>query len=391
MMRSTIAPTQRVNVAGAPHDVFARLVRLVRADIAVLQGLTWRRVAYTFLVAAAFAVYTATSRWLYLRYGPEPQAVGIAAYFLTPRWGWLSSFIVHSCVFCSQMLAVSVADNLRVPRIPRVAALTIALVIGTAVGAALIVFCETNRVANFQTNSARFNWIMTWALLYGAIMELIYFKRRRDGELAAALHEATLRGVELQRRTLESQLQVLQAQIEPQFLFNTLQRVGELYQHDSASADQMLDSLIVYLRAALPQMRTKSSTLGQEVQLAQAYLNIERIRRQGQLDFEFDVPERLASATFPPMVLLPLIEALSASCASNGKDDHEVLFAKAHADTETLEVTLTNRARTRVGTDACENIRARLAPLYGDRGTLVVDSAVAEGVVATLRLRYAAT
>jgi len=126
-MRSAVITAEGANVAAGPADVFARLVRFFEADIRVLEGLTWRRVGYTFLVAAAFALWTATGRWLYRRYGINPEPVGIAEFFLMNRWGWLNSFMVHSSVFVPQMLAFTVAVNLRVSGIPRAAVLSMAL------------------------------------------------------------------------------------------------------------------------------------------------------------------------------------------------------------------------------------------------------------------------
>ena len=96
-------------------------------------------------------------------------------------------------------------------------------------------------------------------------------------------------------------------------------------------------------------MRTSTSTLGQEVQLAQAYLNIERIRARGQLDFAFDVPDRLIPAAFPPMVLLPLIEADAPPCDGITKCEGEVLRVEARADGGTLKVIITASMH---GTDA---------------------------------------
>ena len=203
------------------------------------------------------------------------------------------------------MLALTIADNLHIFRIPRAVLLVVALVLGTVAGSVVV-----------MTSGIYGDWPPVWGLTWGGLLALVYFKRRRDEELAAALHAAQLAQVELKKKALESQLQLMQAQVEPQFLFNTLRRVGDLYETDRPVADRMLDDLILYLRAALPQMRTSSSTLGQEVQLARAYLNIERTRLQERSDFAFDIPEHLTSAAFPPMVLLPLIEALAASCSA---------------------------------------------------------------------------
>ena len=226
------------------------------ADVEVLKGLTWRRIAYTFLVAAGFALWTAFGNWMWIRYGLSPRPIGIADFFLHKGWGCLLVFRVYLLLFFSQMLALTVADNLHISRFPRTVLLVVALVLGTIVGSVVV-----------MTSGSYLDWPPVWGLTWGGLVAFVYFKRRRDEELAAALHATQMAQVELKKKALESQLQVMQAQVEPQFLFTTLRRVGDLYETDRPSADRMLDNLILYLRAALPQMRTSSSTLGQEVRL----------------------------------------------------------------------------------------------------------------------------
>ena len=70
----------------------------------------------------------------------------------------------------------------------------------------------------------------------------------------------------------------------------------------------MLDSLIAYLRAALPQLRSEGSTLAQETQLAESYLCIVKLRMSHGLEFAVDIPVELGDCAFPPMLLLPLID-----------------------------------------------------------------------------------
>jgi sensor histidine kinase YesM len=106
----------------------------------------------------------------------------------------------------------------------------------------------------------------------------------------------------------EARLQVMQAQIEPHFLFNTLANVRRLYEIEPASADTMLDNLMRYLTIALPQIRTRSSTLGREADLAEAYLNIHQMRMGQRLEFVFEIADRLRGAQVPPIALLTLIE-----------------------------------------------------------------------------------
>jgi LytS/YehU family sensor histidine kinase len=242
-----------------------------------------------------------------------------------------------------------------------------------------------------MTSGTYLDWPPVWGLTWGGLIALVYFKRRRDEELAAALHATQLAQVELKKKALQSQLQLMQAQVEPQFLFNTLRRVGDLYETDRPSADRTLDNLIIYLRAALPQMRTSTSTLGQEVRLAQAYLNIERIRLHGRLDFAFDVPDRLASATFPPMVLLPLIEA-SALRGQDATGNGEILCAEARVDAGMLKLTLTGAhlPDDQPANDEIESIRSRLTALYGADGKLRLEPLNPRGALAMVELPHVA-
>ena len=77
----------------------------------------------------------------------------------------------------------------------------------------------------------------------------------------------------------------MQAQVEPHFLFNTLANVQHLVETDPAAASRMLESLIQYLRAALPQMREDATNLGREIDMARAFLEIHRMRMGSRLDF----------------------------------------------------------------------------------------------------------
>jgi hypothetical protein len=107
---------------------------------------------------------------------------------------------------------------------------------------------------------------------------------------------------------VESQLEVLQAQIEPHFLFNTLAHVKRLYEVRRETGDEMLTSLRNYLRAALPRMREAGSTLEREAELVRAYLNILRIRLGARLEFAFDIAPEARRQALPPMVLITLVE-----------------------------------------------------------------------------------
>jgi hypothetical protein len=347
------------------------------ADGHLLKGLTWRRVGYTFLVAAGLALWTGPGSWMLdmHRWHPKLEIVAIRDFLVDAGWGWVFVLIVYLPVFLSQMLALTLADNLRIPRVPRGALLLVALLLGTILGSGIVVML---------TNDF-FGVVAGRGLAWGGLIALVYFKRRRDAELAAALHNAQLARMEQQRKALESELQLMQAQVEPQFLFNTLRRIRDLYETDSSPADRMLENLILYLRAALPQMRATNSTLGQELRLVRTYLNIESIREDGSLELALDIPDALGSATFPPMVLLPLIEAISRRRRSAGAG---VLRVEARADGRTLTLTFEHDADVRRASGEIKGIRNRLTALYGMEGTLDLAPLAPPGAVVTLAVPY---
>src|SRR6185369_17090856 len=105
------------------------------------------------------------------------------------------------------------------------------------------------------------------------------------------------------RQITEARLQALQAQVEPHFLYNTLANVQALTEVDPAQANQMTGHLIQYLRSSLPKMRENTSTVGQEIELVRAYLNILKMRMGERLAFDIDCPTDLNGISFPPMML----------------------------------------------------------------------------------------
>ena len=113
---------------------------------------------------------------------------------------------------------------------------------------------------------------------------------------------------ELERKALDARLRLLQAQVEPHFLFNTLANVRELVVSGSPHAATVLDSLIAYLRAAVPRLHESVTTLEQELQLVRAYLELMHLRMPDRLQFELQVDTAALGLACPPTTLLTLVE-----------------------------------------------------------------------------------
>ena len=184
----------------------------------------------------------------------------------------------------------------------------------------------------------------------------------------------------------------MQARVEPQFLFNTLAQVRELYDARSgARPDQMLDDLIAYLRAALPHLRESSSTLGRELELARAYLDIMRVRLGNRLAFSIDVPEDAKSARMPPMMLLPLIDHVLVYGLQPAEDRMaRSASSPAPADGKLrLEVTDSGAGFVPESpSDALAGITERLHALYGSDAHFELERMRERGTRATLEIPY---
>jgi len=137
----------------------------------------------------------------------------------------------------------------------------------------------------------------------GGLASLAYFSERRRLRARAA-HLAQLDS--------DMRLAVLQAQVEPHFLFNTLASIRPLIRQDAAQAEAALDALADHLRATIPQMceqsRTVVSTLGQQLDICTSYLKVMQVRMGARLQQEISVPDELRALAFPPLMLLSLVE-----------------------------------------------------------------------------------
>jgi signal transduction histidine kinase len=113
---------------------------------------------------------------------------------------------------------------------------------------------------------------------------------------------------ETARLALDARLNLLQAQVAPHFLFNTLANVQALVEAGSPKAPEVLRSLVAYLRAAVPRLHESATTLDQEVELVRAYLELMRTRMPDRLSFEMNVDPATRGLRCPPMTLLTLVE-----------------------------------------------------------------------------------
>jgi two-component sensor histidine kinase len=363
-----------------------------------LRGLTLARVG---LVAGVCLLVLVRAYSTDFFQDKPPQIVDWATYLMLDTAQWLRN------VFPA-LLLVTVADNLsEEARTPvRVISLAAAIVMGAWLAGAMAWFVScSDEIADCRmsvarcflaeffagTGSARYCFLniffttLSWgALLTGALSFL-----ERERRMAAATQRASLERIDLDRQMAEARLQVLQAQIEPHFLFNSLATILGLYRQDAREGSRLIKDLADYLRGALPQMRETVSTLRRELTLSQAYLRVLQVRMGNRLKVEIDVPRRLQEASVPPMMLPTLVE---------NAVKHGIAPAPKGGTVHIRAEQMGTRLRVAVSDDGAgfrhtsgagvglANLRARLATLFGTDASLDVVANVDAGVTATLEL-----
>jgi len=247
---------------------------------------------------------------------------------------------------------------------------------------------------------------MKWA--YGVDVGR-FFSFDQPGSLVASIALATLvtlifhqffalktRQIQAEKRATEAQLRLLQAQIEPHFLFNTLANVVSLVEADPPRARAMLESFVDYLRASLTGLGQATHTLGDEIDLVDAYLRIIKMRMEDRLQYTIDLPGELRSRPLPALSLQPLVEnAIVHGIEPQLAGGTIRIAARLEGGALLLTVeddgagiaspTPAPRAARGSGT-ALANIRERLRQSYGGAARLSLDSVAPQGVRASLSL-----
>ena len=239
------------------------------------------------------------------------------------------------------------------------------------------------------------DWFMSFLMLLivTSIIAKVLLGGKRKAETRARAASATAAEEGLKRQLAEAQLKMMQAQVEPHFLFNTLASVDYLIETDPARASTMQKNLIQYLRAALPQMREGSTTLGKELALVRSYLEILKVRMEDRLQFAITVPQGLMSAQFPPMVLQSLVEN-AIKHALEPKPEGGSITVTADVANGNLRVTVADTglgfgAAGKPGTGVgLANVRERLAALYSGQAKFTIEANAPSGTIATVEVPY---
>ncbi|HTA65380.1 MAG TPA: histidine kinase [Xanthomonadaceae bacterium] len=153
-----------------------------------------------------------------------------------------------------------------------------------------------------------FGFMTFMGLLLGPWMAVAALIGQINGEAQRQALAFELERSEFERKQTDARLRLLQAQVEPHFLFNTLANVRELVDSGSPQASSVLDNLIAYLRAAVPRLHGPATTFAQEIDLVRAYLEVMHMRMPDRLQFTLHADDAALPMDCPPMTLLTLVE-----------------------------------------------------------------------------------
>lgn len=345
----------------------------MRPQLVVTRG--WRRLLIALGISIAVALLL-RSQWTS---GLPPLLfrtvtlglVAVLVFGLFERWpkrlpGWLSRWVL-------QVVGVGVAMPLT----------TLTVYLLTTKTAAPPFWLDKDRAEGFMMLTFMSILLAPWVAL-GALV------RQKE---AIARHQALafeLERSELERQALDAHLHLLQAQVAPHFLFNTLANVQALVDAGSPQASAVLRSLVAYLRAAVPQLNEPGTTLGRELQLVEAYLELMHMRMPDRLRFELHVDEAARALQCPPTTLLTLVE----NAVRHGIDPSEEggcieIYVRRHGDRCVIRVIDTGvglRQSTQGLGTGLSTLRERLHLMFGNDAQLRITAHEPRGVCAEVEL-----
>lgn len=295
--------------------------------------------------------------------------------------GFLNNFVFAHCIGLSIALVSLFILTLTKDSRRRAMALALSLPVSVAMGISIAL--PITGLGNWS--EPRTGQAMAIGLFFGLIGAIALLLAER---IDAEVKQRKLLSSESERREIEAHLKLLQAQIEPHFLFNTLANVSSLIDSNPALAKTLLERLNDWLRVALARTRSERTTLGDEIDMLENYLQIMKIRFGERLEWRIDIPDTTRHQPFPPMLLQPLVE----NAVRHGiepKLGGGMIRISATLEQNGLNIEVSDNGvglgRGPKGT-GLSNIDARLASLFGRAACLTLLTNADAGCTARLAL-----
>ena len=332
------------------------------------------------------------------------------------RWGWLANFLFCTLVGAAVgvagggdhvgvSLVVSYAIGFSIhlaihagivflhPRVPLPLVIIAMLIVGVALGLVLGGTAIAGRPLHLLRGGHPAPIpAPILAMLFGTLgavgFALLYHLWAARGRMERAERDALARGKAL----AEAELRVLQAQMEPHFLFNTLSNVISLIHTDPGRAARLLEDLTALLRASLSRVRANDSTLGEELDLVRAYLDLQALRMDGRMTWDVRGEPGIEGLRLPPLLVQPLVENAVLHGVEPAVGGGRVEVRAERADGGAVRIRVVDDGagfgpeRADGAGECIANVRERLRALFGDRGRLTLEELPGGGAGAELYL-----
>jgi len=228
-------------------------------------------------------------------------------------------------------------------------------------------------------------------LFFGSIILALFIYRERIFKAKAKLQAEKINNLDHQKTIAETSLRMLQAQIEPHFLFNTLSNVISLIDKNPQKSKILLESLTEFLRASLKRSTDKHQNIKNEIGLIRHYLDIMKTRIGNRLEYNIHLQDDAVDCAFPPLLLQPLVENSIIHGIEPLTEGGLIDITIGKSDTKlVISVSDTGKGLSTgsIKGFGLTNIRDRIRSIYGDEGHLMIEENQPCGVVATIEVPY---
>ncbi len=333
---------------------------------------------------------------LLVRYYPVMFLLGLLSYL--PALKVLSNNLIRDCFLGLQLVTVYIwiimilAFSLFKPTglIQRLSVVTGSYIAGIAsshFGFALMV---GGNPLPYRGN-VQLDQIFALTVLSGVWPVALYFLEERLMRTEMTYIEEKTKRLSSERQLAENRLNLLQAQVEPQFLFDTMESISDYLETAPEKAKRMQMNFIQYLRATLDKTRNSTTTLENEIEMVRSYLEIYRITMGQRLEYRIDVEPHLNGMHFPSMLLHPVVRCIVKNSIERSESGGSINIGISMVEnTVCLRVAddgsgSAQEERTKA---AIAEVQERIRTIYGDRGSLVFEDNHPSGLSVIIKVPY---
>ena len=301
--------------------------------------------------------------------------------------GFQNNLIISQCIgfsiYGANMAVVPLFGRMKRPAV-QVAIIIAAVLFGAFVGTVLGALAVGMKpAALFGERLSFFTQVTLLGILFGVLVSYVFLSVEK-------ISQERLQRIETEKAAMEAELRLVQSQMEPHFLFNTLANVRSLIDSDPRRAGEMLETFVAFLRTSLRSGRERTVSLAKEMETVRSYLDLFVMRMGDRLRYRIDLPADLRDVAIPPLLVQPLVENAIKHGLERSVQGGEVIVQCLRSNgVVRIVVADSGTGMQEQGGPAgvgLENVRRRISLLYGHAGRLVIEENCPRGVKAIIEI-----